>query len=402
MTSPPGDPSPAAPPLAGIRVLDLSRLLPGGYCTMLMADLGADVVKVEEPERGDHLRWMQPLTSTGEGAMHLALGRGKRSVTCNLRVEQGREVLRDLAREFDVLVESFRPGVLERLGVGYPQLREINPGLVYAAISGYGQDGPYSARAGHDINYLAHAGALSFTGHPDVGPYQPGLQIGDLAGGMAAVIAVLTALRVRDVTGQGQFCDVSMSDVVMSWMTPHVAGYLATGRLPAPGTEALNGGLACYRTYGCADGRHVAVGALEPRFFAELLEGLGLPGQLRAAHLDPGRQEELTGRIAEAFATRGRDAWMEVFAEREACVAPVADVGEALADPNARARDMSADRQLADGTAVTGVGVVPRLSATPGRPGAAPSALGADTEAILAELGRGPADIAELRDAGAV
>lgn len=390
------------PPLAGVRVLDLSRLLPGGYATMLMGDLGAEVVKVEEPQRGDYLRWMPPLTSTGEGAMHLALGRGKRSVSCNLRADGGREVFLGLARRADVVVESFRPGVLERLGVGYERVRELNPGIVYAAISGYGKDGPYAAKAGHDINYLGYSGALSFSGTAASGPHQPGLQIGDLAGGMAAVIAVLAALRARDATGEGQFCDVSMTDVVMSWLTAHAAGFSATGVPLAPGAELLNGGFACYRVYACADGRHVTVGALEPQFFAALLEGLGLPEDLRAAHLDPGRQEELAGLIADAFATRSRDDWMAVFADRDACVGPVQDVREALRDANARVRGMVADDVRPDGEVWARVGPMPGLTQTAVPPGDPPSALGADTDDLLAEIGLSAEEVAALRDSGAV
>lgn len=393
---------PGEPPLSGVRILDLCRLLPGGYATMLMADLGAEVIKVEEPGRGDYMRWMPPLTSTGEGAMHVALGRGKRSVSCNLRSEEGREVFRDLVAGADVVIESFRPGVLERLGVGYTRLSEINPRLVYAAISGYGQTGPYAATAGHDINYLGHAGALSFSGSSESGPHQPGLQIGDLAGGMAAVISVQSALRVRDAMGEGQFCDVSMTDVVLSWLTPHLASFAAAFVPPRPGTEVLNGGFACYRVYACADGRHVAVGALEPQFFAALLDGLGLPEELRAAHLDPDRQEELGKQLAAAFATRTRDAWMDVFAGRDACVGPVADLAEALDDRHARERGMVDDDQLPDGTPFPRTGVVPRLSATPGRQGGHPSPLGADTDDLLAEIGRSPEEVAALRDAGAV
>lgn len=390
------------PALSGVRVLDLSRLLPGGYATMLMGDMGADVVKVEEPKRGDYLRWMPPLTSTGEGAMHVALGRGKRSVSCNLRSDEGREVFLGLARRADVVVESFRPGVLDRLGVGYERLRELNPGIVYAAISGYGKEGPYAAKAGHDINYLGYSGALSFSGTRANGPHQPGLQIGDLAGGMAAVIAVLSALRVRDATGEGQFCDVSMTDVVMSWLTAHAAGFSATGVPPAPGAEMLNGGFACYRVYACAGGGYVTVGALEPQFFAGLLEGLGLPEKLRAAHLDPERQDELAGRIAGAFATRSRDEWMDVFADRDACVGPVQDVGEALNDPNARARGMVADEVRPDGTRWSRIGPMPGLTQGTPPPGGPPSALGADTDDLLVEMGLSSEEVAALRDSGAV
>jgi alpha-methylacyl-CoA racemase len=389
-------------PLAGLRVLDLSRLLPGGYLTLLLADLGADVLKVEEPGKGDYLRWMPPYASTGEGAMHLALNRGKRSMTLNLKLSQGGAVLRELVREADVLVESFRPGVMTRLGVGWEVLSEDNPRLIYAAISGYGADGPYADRAGHDINYLGYAGALSYSGHPGTGPWQPGLQIGDLGGGaLMAAVAVLTALHVRERTGTGQYCDVSMTDGVLSWLTLAAGAFAATGMPPGPGTEMLNGGFACYGVYRCADGRHVTVGALEPQFFAALCAALGVD-ELVPWHLDPARQRELRSRLEAVFATRTRDEWLAVLVPADCCVGPVNDLAEAYADPQVRARGMVVEQPLADGTSFAQLGVVPRLAATPGRVGAVASALGSDTDAVLASLGRTPDEVAVLRAAGAV
>jgi alpha-methylacyl-CoA racemase len=395
-------PGPGRGPLAGLRVLDLSRLLPGGYATLLLADLGADVIKVEQPGSGDHLRWVPPYASTGEGGPHLALNRGKRSVTADLRAEDGKAFLRDLAATADVLVESFRPGVLDRLGVGYEALKEVAPGLVYVAISGYGATGPRVAAAGHDIDYLAYGGALSFTGSPASGPWQPGLQIGDLGGGgLMAVVAALAALRERERTGRGQFCDVSMTDGVLSWLTIHAGAVAAGGPPPAPGTDALNGGLACYGVYPCSDGRSLAVGALEPQFFHRLLAGLGL-GDLEALHVDPSRQAELRERIAEVLLTRARDEWVEHFDGLDACVAPVLDLDEALEDPGNRGRDMVVDQQLSDGSTFRQLGVVPRLAGTPGQVGGPPSALGADTEDLLHELGRSTDEVQRLRGSGAV
>jgi crotonobetainyl-CoA:carnitine CoA-transferase CaiB-like acyl-CoA transferase len=375
-------------------------LLPGGYATLVLADLGADVVKVEEPGRGDYLRWMPPFAANGESGMHLALNRGKRSVTCDLRTPGGREVLLRLAETADVLVESFRPGVMDRLGVGYAALRAVNPGLVYVAITGYGTDSPLADRAGHDVDYLAHTGVLSFTGHPDSGPWPPGLQIGDLGGGgWPAVVAVLAALRVRDVTGEGQFCDVAMSDGLLSWLSIHAGAYAATGRPPRLGGEVLNGGYACYGVYCCADGRHVAVGALEPPFFAALLAGLGLP-ELADWHLDEDRQGELRERLAAAFATRSRDEWVASFSGTDACVAPVNDVAEALGDPVATRRGMVVETTLPGGAPFLQLGVVPRLTATPGRVGGLPSALGADTDEVLLAAGFSPARVEQLRAEG--
>ncbi|MBI4261878.1 MAG: CoA transferase, partial [Actinobacteria bacterium] len=235
----------ASGPLAGVRVLDLTRLLPGGYCTLLLADLGADVVKVEEPGRGDYIRWFPPLVD-GESALHRALNRGKRSITLDLKSPRGPEVLGRLAAAADVLVESFRPWVLERLGTGHDALREAHPRLVTCAITGYGQDGPYRDRVGHDINYIGYGGALGLSGPPGGPPAVPGVQIGDLGGGgMMAAVGILGALVERERTGEGRFVDVSLLDGVVSCLSIHLGYPLATWFAQDGGRASLSGGLAC-------------------------------------------------------------------------------------------------------------------------------------------------------------
>lgn len=391
-----------AAPLHGVRVLDLSRLLPGAYATLLLADLGAQVIKVEQPGAGDPTRGTPPFTTDGESGMHLALNRGKRSITVNLRHEAGRRVLVDLVATADVLVESFRPGVMDRLGLGYGALAETNPGLVYVALSGYGQDGPYAQRAGHDLNYQAYTGTLSLNGHPDVGPVPPATQVADLGGGLLAVVAALAALRARDRDGRGQLADVALADASASMLCLVAGAFAADGSAPGLGEWWLAGGLACYGTYKCADGRYVAVGALEPRFFSELCDRLGKP-ELSDLQFDPHRQHELRGCLADTFATRTRNEWADLLAPHDTCVAPVLDVAEALSDPHARARGLVEEVPLPSSDAgFIRLGVVPRLTGTPGRAGGHPSGLGADTDALLAELGRSESDIAGLRRAGAV
>src|SRR5438309_11361445 len=227
-------------PLEGIRVLDLTRLLPGGFCTLLLADLGADVLKVEDTGMGDYVRWAPPYYEGAEdsakSALFLALNRNKRSIRVNLKEEGGRDVLLRLAREYDVLLESFRPGVLDRLGVGYERLREENPGLVYCAITGYGQDGPYRDRSGHDMNYLGLIGLLGLTGDRDGPPVQSAGQIADIGGGaLMAAFGILSALRERDRSGKGQLVDVSMSDGALSWLGLVAARYFAEDRTPHRG-----------------------------------------------------------------------------------------------------------------------------------------------------------------------
>src|SRR5690242_11482361 len=266
-------------PLEGLTVLDLSRLLPGGFCSLMLADFGADVIKVEDTGMGDYVRWTPPFYEGGDesarGAAFLSLNRGKRSIRVDLKTDAGRDVLLRLARDADVLLESFRPGVMDRLGVGYEVLRAENPGLVYCAISGYGQDGPFRDRSGHDMNYLARVGLLGLTGSAEGPPVQAAGQIADLGGGaLMAGFGILAALRERDRSGLGQFVDVSMADGALTWLAMVAARYLADGSAPARGGLELAGGLLCYRPYRCADG-WVALGALEPKFWAAWCRGVG-------------------------------------------------------------------------------------------------------------------------------
>lgn len=384
-------------PLDGVRILDLTRLLPGNYCTLLLADLGADVVKVEEPERGDYIRWTPPLVD-GEGAAHGALNRGKRSVTVNLKSAEGAGVLRRLVKEADALVESFRPGVLDRLGVGYRALSEENPRLVYCALTGYGQDGPYRERAGHDINYIGYAGILEATGRPEGPPILPSAQVGDFGGGMAAAIGVLACLGQAARTGRGRFVDVSMLDVSLSWTSVLMSWYLATGEMPGRGLMPLGGGLACYRVYRTGDGRYLAVGALEPQFWRALCERLDVPDLVDEQFASPRRQEELALRLGEVFASRRRDEWVRELADLDTCVGPVQGVAEAVVDPQVRGRRMVAEvggLQVGPGPAVKVSGFEPEpLRGAP--------ALGQHTEEILQELGHTPEEIEDLRTARAI
>jgi crotonobetainyl-CoA:carnitine CoA-transferase CaiB-like acyl-CoA transferase len=365
-------------PLHGVRVLDLTRLLPGGFATMALADLGADVIKVEQPGVGDGSRWAPPYASTGEGALHLLLGRGKRSVTCDLRSDDGRAFFIDLVAGADVLVDSFRPGVLDRLGLGRDALAAANLRLIQVALTGYGPD---DGRAGHDINYVGQAGLLSLTGDADR-PVVPGTQVADLSGALWAVVAVLAALHQRERTGRGQVYDVSLTAAALTTTAIPAAAHALDGRMPSAGAEWFNGGLAAYDVYRCADGKHVAVGALEPQFFTALCAALDEPS-LEPLHLNPECQGELRERLTEIFAGRTRDEWATHFDGVDACVTPVLDVAEAL-----QASPVVRDVELRDGTTMRQVGLpVTWLGADrAAAPGPAPS-LGEHTAALLAELG---------------
>ena len=389
-------------PLNGVRVLDLSRLLPGGYATLVMADLGADVVKVEEPGRGDYIRWTPPFVGKHSSG-HVALNRAKRSLTLNLKADRGRALLLELVEGADVLVESFRPGVMAGLGLGHEELCGRTPGLVYCAISGYGQDGPRARAAGHDVNYMGYAGALSITGEPGRAPVLPGVQVGDLGGGgMAALISILAALFRRSRTGRGGFCDVSMTDGVFSWLSIHAAAFVAQGEVPRAGAMPLTGAYPCYRVYPAADG-HVTVGALEPQFWKALCEGLGRADLVDDAYATGARRTEVIAALEGVFRTRTRAEWMELFEDVDACVGPVNDLAEAFADDQLRARGMVVEGKIEGVGPWTLVG--DPLRSGPERAPLAirpPPGLGEHTEEVLAEIGLSPEDVDLLRAEGVV
>jgi crotonobetainyl-CoA:carnitine CoA-transferase CaiB-like acyl-CoA transferase len=387
-------------PLSGVTVLDLTRLLPGGYCTLLLSDLGADVIKVEEPGRGDYIRWSPPLVD-GQSAAHRALNRGKRSITLNLKDARGPRVLERLAERADVLVESFRPGVVGRLGAGYEALSSVNPALIYCSISGYGRDGPHRDRVGHDINYVGQGGVLAMQGPPGGPPVLPGVQVGDLGGGgMLAAIGILAALVERTVTGRGRHLDVAMLDGVVSWLSIHLGAYLATGASSPAGGGILTGGLACYRTYRAGDGRYLTVGALEPQFWAALCEAVGAPELVADQFGPPEVQERVAARLAGIFAGRGRDEWLEALAQVAACVGPVNDLGEVVADPQVRHRGMVAEVEgvpVGPGDPFRGHGFSTAEQGFRPAPG-----LGQHTAEVLAAVGIQVDELAELRAGGVV
>ena len=388
-------------PLVGLRVLDLTRLLPGGFATMLFADLGADVLKIEEPGKGDYIRWMEPFKG-GHSAGHLALNRGKRSMTLNLKDPRGAEVLLKLAQTADVLVESFRPGVMDRLGVGYATLAERNPGLVYCAITGYGQDGPYAQRAGHDMNYLGFGGVLDIIGPRDGGPAVAGVQIADVGGGgLMAAVGILAALRERDETGRGRFVDISMLDGAVSWLAMHAAGFFIDGVPPRRGQMRLSGQLACYRTYRCGDGKYATVGALEPQFWTALCKALGVPEFADRQAAPPDEQDVMGERIEEILETRSRDEWVRELADLDACFGPVNDLAEAFADPQVVARGMRVEVPTADGPAGVVGNPVKFVGEKPEPPGPPPG-FGEHTDEVLRSAGYADPEIAGLREAGVI
>jgi crotonobetainyl-CoA:carnitine CoA-transferase CaiB-like acyl-CoA transferase len=391
--------------LDGVKILDLTRLLPGPFATMLLADLGADVLKVEDTGMGDYVRWAPPyhegVEESAKSALFLALNRGKRSMRVNLKEDRGREVLLQLVSDADVVVEGFRPGVMERLGVGYESLRERNPAIVFCSITGYGQTGPYTARSGHDMNYLGLIGMLDLGGQPGGAPMQPAGQIADLGGGgLMAAYSILAALREAERTGQGQAVDVSMADGALSWLTMVAGGYLADGRVPARGAESLTGGYVCYRPYACSDG-YVTMGALEPKFWGAWCAGVGREDLRDKAFEPPGSEAHV--QVEAIFAGRSRAEWKRFADQHDCCLEPVLDLGEALESDLVRQREMVVEVDQPGAQApVRSLGHPVKFSGTPAdatRPG---PALGEHTGEVLAALGYSPEQVAELEAAGAV
>ncbi len=384
----------SAPPLAGVRVLDLSRLLPGPVATLHLADMGADVIKIEDMGVGDYARTM------GEGPdgtswFFRAVNRNKRGLTLDLKQESGREVLKKLVASADILIESFRPGVMDRLGVGYAALAAINPRLVYCAVTGYGQDGPWALRAGHDLNYIAQAGVLEQTGaageFASAPPAIPALQIGDLLGGaMSAVAAMLAALFRARSTGVGGFVDVGMSEAVLAHNLFPLFALQAAGDTPARGTDLLTGGHANYAVYRTADDRFMAVGALEEKFWQMFCDAVDRPAW--KARYAEARSPALRIDMENLFLTRTQAEWAALFDQVDCCVTPVLTTAEALAHPQAKARGMTLQ---ADG--MTQYAPPFRISGWDFAVDRTAPAAGEHTEEILVEAGYAPAEIAALR-----
>jgi alpha-methylacyl-CoA racemase len=391
--------------LDDVKVLDLSRLLPGGFCSLLLADFGAEVLKVEDTGMGDYVRWAIPKYEGAEdsaaSAYFLALNRGKKSIRINLKEERGREVLLKLVKEYDVVLESFRPGVLDRLGVGYERLRQENPRLVYCAITGYGQDGPYRDRSGHDMNYLGLVGLLGLTGDGDGPPVQAAGQIADLGGGaLMAAFGIMAALRERDRSGEGQLVDISMADGALSWLAMVAAKYFADKVTPHRGDLELAGALVCYRPYACADG-YVTLGALEPKFWQAWCRGVSREDLIPQQFERPG-----TGTHAEVeriFMERTRAEWQEFASNHDCCLEPVLDLDEALDSDLVRAREMVVELDQPGATEpVKLLGAPVKLSRTPAKTDVPGPALGEHTREVLGDLGYGDDDIAALTESGAV
>ncbi len=383
--------------LQGLRVIDLTRLLPGGFCTQILADLGADVLKIEEPGRGDYNRSFEPLAKEESGSF-LLLNRNKKSMTLNLKSDQGKEIFLALVENADIVVEGFRPGVMDRLGLQYSVLKERNPKLIYCAISGFGQDGPYRLKSGHDLNYMALAGVLPLFGRKGEDPIVPGLSIADVGGGsMPAITGILAAVIARFRSGKGQSIDISMTDGAMSWLSYHGADYLFGNVEPKGGERPFIGQAPSYNVYRCADGKHVALGIIEKHFWERFCDAVELE-DLKAEQWPEGARADLQfERLSKLFATMERDEWVERLEDVDIPFSAVLNVGEAFADEHSVHRKMlmSVDHPV-EGK-IPQLGFPIKMTGTPCQIHSPPPMLGEHSAGELATLGYSEAEIEELR-----
>ncbi len=397
MTEPAGPPD---GPLRGLRILDLTRLLPGPVATMHLADLGAEVIKIEDTGAGDYARTMGPGADPATGADSLyfrMVNRNKKGLRLDLKQAAGVDVFRRLAKHADVIVESFRPGVVDKLGIGYEAVRQINPRIVYCSISGYGQSGPWAELAGHDINFLATAGLLDQIGtHDGKGsgaPAIPNLQVGDLLGGaLTPLVGLLAAVIGARATGQGSHVDVAMSDAVLAHTIFPLVATLLQGR-PAPrGADLLTGGVPCYAVYRTADERYLAVGALEPKFWQAMCAAIERPDLVPFGLATGDEGLRVKAELAALIASRPLAHWQSIFAVADCCVTPILRLDEAIEHPQFVARGMVVEvggtKQYAPPF---------KLSAWPWANASPAPAVGADSEAVLAAAGFDATEIAALR-----
>jgi crotonobetainyl-CoA:carnitine CoA-transferase CaiB-like acyl-CoA transferase len=386
-------------PLRGIKVLDLSRLLPGGFCSMMLGDFGAEMIKVEEPGRGDYVRWAPPFMD-GQSAYFLSINRNKKSIVLDLKNPKGRDVFLRLARTADVVMESFRPGVVDRLGIGYQSIAEVNPRIIYCSISAFGQSGPFRNREGHDLNCLAIAGLLSITGIKGGPPIIPGVQLSDYAGGMMALVAILLALIERQKSGRGQYCDISMLDAITSWMGMPIIKYLADGLLPGPQGSIFNGALACYNVYKTKDDRYVVLGAMEEKFWVSFCNLVDRKDLIPLQWENETIQEKMKEELSLLFREKTRDEWLKLLDGQETCFSPVLNIEETLNFHHLRERGMF--QGIEGEKKVSPVGFPMKLSDTPPAYSFSPPRMGQDSRSVLQKGGFSLEEIQLLEEEGVI
>lgn len=382
------------PFLADTVILDLTRLLPGPYGSLLLADLGAQVIKIEEPLQGDPVRWMPPFANEMSYRFAL-LNRNKKSFSLNLKTTESREIFFELTQKADIIFEGFRPGVVERLGIDYESIKKINKRIIYCSLSGYGQCGPYRDRVGHDINYIGLAGLLYLTGNADR-PIIPGVPVADLAGGMFAALSMIAALHARDATGHGSYIDISMTDAIISWMSLHMAELFGTGQSPQRGSLPLAGGWPYYNIYETSDGKFLSLGALEEKFWQNTCNALEVP-EYAALQFSEEKRAEIFAKLKSIFKSATLEDWLQRLEKLEIPIAPVNDVQAVFSDPQVRNR-----RMRIESNKFSQIGFPAQFSACAPVPPKAPPKLGDHTEEILKKLGYAQEKIDSLRKKGVI
>ena len=392
----------SAQPLEGIKILDLSRLLPGPLCTLHLADLGANVIKIEEPGTGDYARAIPPLTKN-ISTFFLTVNRNKRSMTLDLRADEGREVFLKLVDEAQVVVESFRPGVLEKLNLSYEILKRRNPGIILCSITGYGQTGPYKAKAGHDLNYQAYAGILRPSPTAGGKPIIPNFQIGDIVGGTQnAVMAILAAIISQKSTGMGQYLDVSMLDGLIAQNVVALAQKDSLESLGMDTADMLNGLLHCYNLYKAKDGKYISLGALEFKFWKVFCTAVNRD-DLVNKHMVMGEESEQVFRELDTlFASKTRDEWVAELAGVDCCIAPVNSIEEALRDPQVQERELVKNMEHSEEGTVTHFGMPVKSTAFESPPDVQAPLLGEHTDDLLQGLGYDDKMVQKLRELGVI
>ena len=388
--------------LKGLKLLDLSRLLPGPYCSLLLADLGMEVLKIEDPELGDYMRAMGPVRKK-DSAYFLALNRNKKSMLLNLKAKEGKEIFYKLINTYDIVLEGFRPGVMDRLGIGYQELKKRNPRVILCSLSGYGQDGPYKERSGHDINYIGLGGILELTGSRGGHPIIPGTQIADIGGGgMMAAIAILAAAVHREKTGEGQFVDVAMHDGVISWLSIHAGKYFIDKELPKRGEMYLGGRYACYQVYPTKDGRHMSLGALEPKFWKNFCEAIGRRDLINKQFIEGEDRLRVIEEIQALFKTRSQEEWVDFFKDVDACCEPILTLEEVFQHPQVLHREMVIEYEHPVEGKVRQVGNPIKSSQFPFEIRTPSPAWGGHTIEVLKEIGYSEEEIKHFKEVKAI
>lgn len=387
-------------PLQGLKILDFTTLLPGPYATMALSDMGADVLRIVSRSRPDVVAYIPPyVPGTEMSAAFTYLGRGKRCMTMNLKDSRAVRIVHQLIADFDILIEQFRPGVMAKFGLDYLRLKKVNPSLIYCSLTGYGQTGPLRDRAGHDINYLARSGIMSYSGKRESGPSLTGMQIADIASGSNnAIIGILAAVVCRHKTGKGQHIDISMTDGMIAFNAMYGANFLVDGQDPVREKTLLNGG-SLYDFYETKDGEYLSVGSIEPQFFAAFCKTINCP-DLIPGGIEPPDIATVKQHVREIIKTKTRDEWMEEFRKVDACVEPVLSLSEALKDIHERERGMVVEVGLPDGSKVRQLGSPIKFSETPPEYKNACAPPGIHTKEVLLQLGYSKEEIDEFEKTG--